>query len=106
MIHEAPCKTISTCNFDNLRDTVACAKMTASQKAVEARLGLNDNKAGMEGLDKEKINKIIIEASKGRWNGVKSIHVVTIGLVLCCVKRFGLHTTLSLHQVPSSMRMN
>ncbi|XP_034955387.1 DNA polymerase kappa isoform X1 [Zootoca vivipara] len=29
------------------------------------RLGLNDNKAGMQGLDKEKINKIIMEASKG-----------------------------------------
>ncbi|XP_028928554.1 DNA polymerase kappa isoform X1 [Ornithorhynchus anatinus] len=29
------------------------------------RMGLNDNKAGMEGLDKEKINKIILEASKG-----------------------------------------
>ncbi|XP_007486611.2 DNA polymerase kappa [Monodelphis domestica] len=29
------------------------------------RMGLNDNKAGMEGLDKEKINKIIMEASKG-----------------------------------------
>uniref|UniRef100_A0A8V0Y933 DNA polymerase kappa n=1 Tax=Gallus gallus TaxID=9031 RepID=A0A8V0Y933_CHICK len=29
------------------------------------RMGLNDNKAGMQGLDKEKINKIIMEASKG-----------------------------------------
>lgn len=28
------------------------------------RMGLNDNKAGMEGLDKEKINKIILEATK------------------------------------------
>lgn len=28
------------------------------------RVGLNDNKAGMEGLDKEKINKIIMEATK------------------------------------------
>ncbi|XP_006873368.1 PREDICTED: DNA polymerase kappa [Chrysochloris asiatica] len=28
------------------------------------RMGLNDNKAGMEGLDKEKINKIIMEATK------------------------------------------
>ncbi|XP_067948294.1 DNA polymerase kappa-like [Watersipora subatra] len=32
---------------------------------MAARIGLNDNKAGMEGLDKEKINKIIYEASKG-----------------------------------------
>lgn len=29
------------------------------------RVGLNDNKAGMEGLDKEKINRIILEATKG-----------------------------------------
>jgi DNA polymerase kappa len=28
------------------------------------RVGLNDNKAGMEGLDKEKINKIIMESTK------------------------------------------
>lgn len=28
------------------------------------RVGLNDNKAGMEGLDKAKINKIIMEATK------------------------------------------
>uniref|UniRef100_UPI00358F8900 DNA polymerase kappa-like n=1 Tax=Myxine glutinosa TaxID=7769 RepID=UPI00358F8900 len=30
-----------------------------------SRMALNDNKAGMEGLNKEKINKIIFEASKG-----------------------------------------
>ena len=29
------------------------------------RIGLNDNKAGMEGLDKAKINQIILEASRG-----------------------------------------
>lgn len=32
---------------------------------VPSRMELNDNKAGMEGLDKERINQIIIEASKG-----------------------------------------
>lgn len=32
--------------------------------ALLLRMGLNDNKAGMEGLDKEKINKIIMEATK------------------------------------------
>lgn len=30
-----------------------------------SRMSLNDHKAGMQGLDKEKINKIIYEASKG-----------------------------------------
>lgn len=32
---------------------------------VVERMLLNDNKAGMEGLDKDKINQIILEASKG-----------------------------------------
>ncbi|KAI6654891.1 DNA polymerase kappa [Oopsacas minuta] len=32
---------------------------------TDSRMALNTNKAGMEGLDKDKINKIIIEASKG-----------------------------------------
>ena len=30
-----------------------------------SRIGVNTNKAGMEGLDKTKINQIILEASKG-----------------------------------------
>uniref|UniRef100_A0A9J7X5Y7 DNA polymerase kappa n=1 Tax=Cyprinus carpio carpio TaxID=630221 RepID=A0A9J7X5Y7_CYPCA len=30
-----------------------------------SRIALNDNKAGMEGLDRDKINKIILETSKG-----------------------------------------
>ena len=30
-----------------------------------SRIGLNDNKAGMEGLDKARINQIILEASRG-----------------------------------------
>ena len=33
---------------------------------IMSGLQLNDNKAGMEGLDKEKINKIIFDASKGK----------------------------------------
>ncbi|XP_078419755.1 DNA polymerase kappa [Cetorhinus maximus] len=46
------------------------AKETADSSAssdggILSRMALNDNKAGMEGLDKEKINKIILEASKG-----------------------------------------
>lgn len=30
-----------------------------------SRIALNDNKAGMEGLDRDKINKVILETSKG-----------------------------------------
>ncbi|XP_060091811.1 DNA polymerase kappa isoform X2 [Heteronotia binoei] len=37
----------------------------SSQAGLLLRMGLNDNKAGMQGLDKEKINKVIMEASKG-----------------------------------------
>ena len=33
--------------------------------AAPSRLLLNDNKAGMEGLDRDKINQVIFEASKG-----------------------------------------
>ncbi|KAI5613146.1 DNA polymerase kappa [Silurus asotus] len=35
------------------------------QDPILSRVALNDNKAGMQGLDKEKINKIILETSKG-----------------------------------------
>ncbi|XP_061672013.1 DNA polymerase kappa isoform X1 [Syngnathoides biaculeatus] len=40
---------------------------TAANKAEGflSRMALNDNKAGMEGLDRDKINKIIMESSKG-----------------------------------------
>lgn len=37
----------------------------ANDAIILSRMALNDNKAGMGGLDKEKINKIIMEASKG-----------------------------------------
>ncbi|XP_044302353.1 DNA polymerase kappa isoform X3 [Varanus komodoensis] len=37
----------------------------SSREGLLLRIGLNDNKAGMQGLDKEKINKTIMEASKG-----------------------------------------
>ncbi|XP_042562972.1 DNA polymerase kappa-like, partial [Clupea harengus] len=36
-----------------------------ADEGILSRMGLNDNKAGMEGLDREKINKIILESSKG-----------------------------------------
>ncbi|XP_063309695.1 DNA polymerase kappa isoform X1 [Pelobates fuscus] len=38
---------------------------TLGNEAFQYRMGLNDNKAGMEGLDKEKINKIIMDVTKG-----------------------------------------
>ncbi|XP_075694575.1 DNA polymerase kappa isoform X2 [Rhinoderma darwinii] len=40
-------------------------EIAPSNEGFQFRMGLNDNKAGMEGLDKEKINKIIMEATKG-----------------------------------------
>ncbi|XP_009071315.1 PREDICTED: DNA polymerase kappa-like, partial [Acanthisitta chloris] len=47
--------------MDNLKKD---AKSSSSDGFL-LRMGLNDNKAGMQGLDKEKINKIIMEATKG-----------------------------------------
>lgn len=35
-----------------------------------SRMALNDNKAGMEGLDRDKINKIIMETSKVASNNL------------------------------------
>ena len=35
------------------------------EKLLMSRMALNDNKAGMQDLDKERINQIIYEASKG-----------------------------------------
>ena len=37
----------------------------ATYTDTDSRMALNTNKAGMEGLDKERINKVIMEASKG-----------------------------------------
>lgn len=48
-----------------------------SNDAFQYRMGLNDNKAGMEGLDKEKINKIIMDATKVSWH---SIYLFLLGL--------------------------
>ncbi|KAM4616048.1 DNA polymerase kappa [Polymixia lowei] len=38
---------------------------SANGQGFLSRMALNDNKAGMEGLDRAKINKIIMESSKG-----------------------------------------
>ncbi|CAB1322080.1 unnamed protein product, partial [Coregonus sp. 'balchen'] len=38
---------------------------SSSGEGVLSRMALNDNKAGMEGLDRDKINKIIMKSSKG-----------------------------------------
>ena len=45
-------------------------------RMVASNLELNDHKAGMMGLDKDKINKIIMEASKGEF--LKCLIVVLI----------------------------
>ncbi|XP_050965057.1 DNA polymerase kappa isoform X2 [Labeo rohita] len=41
------------------------AASSSSGADLLSRIALNDNKAGMEGLDRDKINKIILETSKG-----------------------------------------
>ena len=47
------------------KDATQHALPSTTESPPLSRIGLNSNKAGMEGLDKDKINKIIIEASKG-----------------------------------------
>lgn len=43
------------------------------------RMGLNDNKAGMQDLDKEKINKIIMEATKvGLITVLQVLHLLSL----------------------------
>lgn len=44
-------------------DSVVSA-MEGRSEGFVSRMALNDNKAGMEGLDRDKINKIIMESSK------------------------------------------
>ncbi|XP_008417080.1 DNA polymerase kappa [Poecilia reticulata] len=44
-----------------MENGVGCTK----EENLLSRMALNDNKAGMEGLDRDKINRIIMEASKG-----------------------------------------
>ncbi|KAM6964847.1 DNA polymerase kappa [Aplochiton taeniatus] len=41
------------------------AGLSTEGEGFLSRMALNDNKAGMEGLDRDKINKIIMESSKG-----------------------------------------
>ena len=43
---------------------VGCFNLFCLEKSTSI-MSLNDNKAGMQGLDKERINQIIYEASKG-----------------------------------------
>ncbi|XP_006190121.1 DNA polymerase kappa isoform X1 [Camelus ferus] len=53
--------------MDSTKEKSDCTeeKHDSYKDDIMLRMGLNDNKAGMEGLDKEKINKIIMEATKG-----------------------------------------
>lgn len=60
----------------SLRDA-ALEKMQSKEEPL-SRMRLNDNKAGMEGLDRERINQIIYEASKGKcWTGYRQTRSYT-----------------------------
>lgn len=45
-------------------ESSAASASSSSGARLLSSIALNDNKAGMEGLDRDKINKIILEASK------------------------------------------
>ncbi|CAH1797487.1 unnamed protein product [Owenia fusiformis] len=65
--HDVPFKEGSRVSDDaKLQNQVQESKSVKQEKSVLlSGMQLNDNKAGMTGLDKEKINRIIMEASKG-----------------------------------------
>ena len=50
---------------DASKGAAAAGPPSSTPDVPMSRIALNDNKAGMEGLDKAKINQIILEASKG-----------------------------------------
>ena len=50
---------------ERAQSTLSSGSLSLSPTAPLSRIGLNDNKAGMEGLDRVKINQIILEATKG-----------------------------------------
>ena len=45
----------------------AVEKHSRNEESILSRMKLNDNKAGMDGLDRDRINQIIYEASKGMF---------------------------------------
>ena len=61
-------ESVKTTTDDAVEETEKEASTHASgsgEKLLMSRMALNDNKAGMQGLDKERINQIIYDASKG-----------------------------------------
>ena len=50
--------------FNIMTSSHSMESTSANGGGILSRMALNDNKAGMEGLDRERINKIIIESSK------------------------------------------
>lgn len=46
---------------------------SSSGEGFLSRMALNDNKAGMEGLNRDKINKIIMESSKVQYRLITSV---------------------------------
>ena len=53
-------------NPDSVKKPMLSTAEPTNENGLMSRMQLNDHKAGMQGLDRERINKIIYEASKGR----------------------------------------
>ncbi|KAK2837364.1 hypothetical protein Q5P01_014576 [Channa striata] len=58
-------KQASPAPSDFNENRMANGTVSTNGEGFLSRMALNDNKAGMEGLDRDKINKIIMETSKG-----------------------------------------
>ena len=68
----SPVENITSKNNDkhsaqesSLDTNLPCSSANISSSPPLSRIGVNTHKAGMEGLDKAKINQIILETSKG-----------------------------------------
>lgn len=62
----------------------AAVSVSSSGADLLSRIALNDNKAGMEGLDRDKINKVILETSKV-CTAIYLLKLYSIILVFICV---------------------
>ena len=57
--------SLNAAELPSYSNTLHEGSSSSNEAAPVSRIGLNIHKAGMEGLDKERINEIILNASKG-----------------------------------------
>ena len=95
----------ATLNASKVEPTEASLKAPVeggtSNQPLLSRMMLNDHKAGMEGLDRDKINAIIHEASKGWYISCKNMSVLQGFLTTLILLFFSKYELLK--RIPSFM---